>query len=312
LRPVSEKRLSVERELRKHAVRRGWFWWARWENLSCLEPVLGAFLKLCGLYNRGYRNLFNVDFCHQEFEMERLPESFDGFRILWISDLHADRIEGLIEKVLAMTADVQRDITILGGDFCFDHFMTDLAAAQARKIAKELLTQSPVYAILGNHDYSPIDEVLRNSGVTLLLNEHTAIQRAGQSIHLVGVDDCHYFKAHDLDLAVQGLDGQDFKILLSHSPELYDAAARKGFDLCLSGHTHGGQICLPGGRAVVYSAAAPRKCIHGLWNHNGMAGYTSGGAGASGVPVRFNCRGEINLFTLRKGSKKTSVSKNGD
>lgn len=303
MRPVSEKRLSVEHELHKHAVRRGWFWWARWENLSCLEPVLGALLKLFGLYNRGHRNLFNIDFHHQEFILERLPESFDGFRILWISDLHADRIDGLIEKVLAMTADVQRDITVLGGDFCFDHLMTERAAQQACKIAGQLLLKSPVYAILGNHDYSPLVEVLRNCGVTLLLNEHRTIDKEGHSIQLVGVDDCHYFKAHDLELAMQGLDGRDFKILLSHSPELYAEAAQKGFDLYLSGHTHGGQICLPGGTAVVYSAAAPRKCIRGLWTHQGIVGYTSGGAGASGVPVRFNCPGEINLFTLRNTKK---------
>ncbi len=300
MRPVSEKRLSVERELRKHAVRRGWFWWARWENMSFLEPVLAAFLKLCGLYTRGFHNVLNVSLTHQELSFKRLPEAFDGFRILWISDLHADRIDGLVEKVLDLTADIQRDITVLGGDFCFDHHVTDLAVEHACRISRAMLEKSPVYAIFGNHDYSPLADVLRGQGVTLLLNESTAVERAGQTLRLVGVDDCHYFKAHDLDLAMQGLNGDDFKILLSHSPELYAEAARKGIDLCLSGHTHGGQICLPGGRAVVYSAAAPRKCIRGLWNHGSMAGFTSGGAGASGVAVRYNCPGEINLFTLRK------------
>lgn len=303
MRPVSEKRLSAEHEQHQHAIRRGLLWWAKWENLPWLEKFLETLLRGCGLYQRGHRNLLDIGFCRQTLELERLPKAFDGFRILWISDLHADHIDGLMEKVLAMAAGVEREITILGGDFCFGHSMTDLAAQQAQQVAQTLLQQTPVYAVLGNHDFSPLADVLRGAGVTLLLNENTVIERSGQAIRIVGVDDCHYFKAHDLDLAMQGLNGQEFKILLSHSPELYADAAKKGIDLYLAGHTHGGQICLPNGRAVVYSAAAPRKCIRGLWHHDAMTGFTSGGAGASGVPVRFNCPGEINLFTLRKISQ---------
>ena len=300
MRSVSEKRLSVERQDRKRAIRRGRLWWLRWENLSFMEPVLAALLKVCGLYGRGVRNVLNVSLTRQELAFERLPEAFDGFRILWISDLHFDQIDGLLERVLALAADVERDMTVLGGDFCFDHHITDIAAQRAERLARALLEQSPVYAIFGNHDYSPLAEVLRRCGVTLLLNENAAIERRGQSLRLVGVDDCHYFMAHDLDVAMEGVNGCDFKVLLAHSPELYAQAAAKGFDLYLTGHTHGGQICLPGGRAVVYSAAAPRKCIRGLWRHNQMLGYTSGGAGASGVPVRFHCPGEVALLTLRR------------
>lgn len=300
MRPISQKRLSVEHEQHKHAVRRGWFWWARWENLSWMEPVLGTLLKMCGLYWRGYRNVLDIELSRQELALKRLPAAFDGFRILWISDLHLDRLDGLLEKVLVLAAQVECDCVVLGGDFCFDHFITDLAAERARQLCEKMTKKAPVYAIFGNHDFSPLAEVLRGCGATLLLNENTTIECGGQTIRLVGVDDCHYFKADDLDLALEGAHAGEFRILLSHSPELYAAAARKGFDLCLSGHTHGGQICLPGGTAVVYSAAAPRKCIRGLWNHDGMVGYTSGGAGASGVPVRFNSRGQINLFTLRR------------
>ena len=300
MRDVSEKRLAVEHEQHQHAIRRGLLWWAKWENLPWMENVLETGLRLCGLYRRGHRNLLNIQFVRQTLAFKRLPAVFDGFRILWISDLHADRIDGLTDKVLAMAAGIERDITILGGDFCFGHSMTDRAAEEAQHLAQTLVKQTPVYAVLGNHDFSPLVAVLRDAGVTLLLNENTPIERDGQTLGLIGVDDCHYFKAHDLDLAMQGLNGQEFKILLSHSPELYSDAAQRGIDLCLSGHTHGGQICLPNGRAIIYSAAAPRKCIRGLWTHEGMTGYTSGGAGASGVAVRFNCPGEINLFTLRK------------
>ena len=300
---IPEKRLAVEREDRKHAVRRGRLWWLRWENLSFMEPILAASLKLCGLYNRGFRNVLKVSLVQQQIRLARLPEAFDGFRILWISDLHLDRIDGLMERVLHITANTERDITVLGGDFCFDHHITDTAIERAEHIARTLGEKSPVYAIFGNHDYSPLASVYARCGVRLLLNENATLERDGRTLRLIGVDDCHYFKAHDLELAMQGTNGDEFMVLLSHSPELYADAAKKNIDLYLSGHTHGGQICLPGRRAVVYSAAAPRKCIRGLWTHNQMIGYTSAGAGASGVPVRFNCPSEINLLTLCKNPK---------
>ncbi len=300
MRAVSEKRLTIEQQDHQHAVRRGWFWWARWENLSWLEPVLAGFLWACGLYDRGLRNVLDVRLTAQDVVLPKLPMEFDGFQVLWISDLHSDYIDGLTEKVLSLAERAEYDIAVLGGDFCFHHMMTPAAADCARLVAQKLVKKTPVYAVLGNHDYAPLADVLRQSGVTLLLNENTAICRNGHTLRLIGVDDCHYFKADDLSLATQGVNEKEVTILLSHSPELYAAAAEKGIDLMLSGHTHGGQICLPGGRAVVSSIDAPRKCIRGLWRHGSMVGFTSVGAGASGVAVRYHCRGEINLLTLRK------------
>lgn len=300
MQPVPEKRLAVECEDHQHAVRRGLFWWAQWENLFWLEPVLAGFLRLCGLYGRGLQNVLHPRLSRQEIMLPQLPMEFDGFRILWISDLHSDRIDGLVEKVLERAEQADYDIAVWGGDFCFGHQMTETAAHHARQIANKLTKKTPVYAVLGNHDYAPLVDILRNCGVTLLLNENTAVCREGQTLRLIGVDDCHYFKSDDLETAMQGVNENEFMVLLSHSPELYAAAAQKGVHLMLSGHTHGGQICLPGGRVVVSSIAAPRKCIRGLWNHEGMTGFTSVGAGASGVPVRYHCPGEINLLTLRK------------
>lgn len=306
MRPVPEKRLAMECEDRKHAVRRGLLWWARWENLSWLEPALEGVLRLFGLYERGLQNVLHPRLSRQEIPLPQLPTAFDGFRIFWISDLHSDRIDGLIENVLNLAAQAEYDIAVLGGDFCFDHRMTETAAHHARQIAQKLAQKTPVYAVLGNHDYAPLVDILRNCGVTVLLNENTAICCAGQTLRLIGVDDCHYFKSDDLESAMQGIDKNEFTVLLSHSPELYAHAAQKGVHLMLSGHTHGGQICLPGGRAVVSSIDAPRKCIRGLWNHKQLTGFTSIGAGASGVAVRYNCTGEINLLTLRKAPNKNT------
>ena len=91
----------------------------------------------------------------------------------------------------------------------------------------------------------------------------------------------------------------EFSILLSHTPEIYRQAAHAGFDIMLSGHTHGGQICLPGGIAVTLDSVLPRRLGSGAWRHGGMTGYTSKGAGCSIIPVRFNCPPEITLHHLK-------------
>ena len=88
-------------------------------------------------------------------------------------------------------------------------------------------------------------------------------------------------------------------MLLSHTPEIYRQAANADFNLMLSGHTHGGQICLPGRIPITLNAALPRQMGAGPWKHRAMDGYTSVGAGSSVVPVRFNCRPEITLHHLQ-------------
>jgi hypothetical protein len=91
-----------------------------------------------------------------------------------------------------------------------------------------------------------------------------------------------------------------FRIVVCHSPEMYEMAAGAGCSLYLGGHTHGGQVCLPGGVAIVTCATIPRRMLKGRWRWGDMAGYTSRGSGASGVAVRFFCRPEITVVTLRR------------
>jgi predicted MPP superfamily phosphohydrolase len=89
--------------------------------------------------------------------------------------------------------------------------------------------------------------------------------------------------------------------LLAHTPEVYDRAMSARFDLMLCGHTHGGQLCLPGGIPIKLEAALPRFMGAGPWRHGAMVGYTSVGAGTSLLPVRLNCPPKITLHTLRDG-----------
>src|SRR6185437_8553272 len=115
------------------------------------------------------------------------------------------------------------------------------------------------------------------------------IERGGARLHVAGIDDAHYFRVDNIEKAASAIPLGETSILLSHTPEIYRHAAYAGFDLMLSGHTHGGQICLPGGVPLTLDAKLPRRYGAGAWRYNELQGYTSVGAGSSIVAVRFNC-----------------------
>ena len=299
LKPISDQRRRVEHEGHHHVVRRGWRMWLHWENLPWLEHVFRFLLKSTGLWRRGFNNVLDTRVSRTEVSFANLPPAFDGFRILWISDLHIDPLDGLCEKLCDLVQTLDYDICVLGGDYCFHHVFSATAAERMKQLASVLTARSDVYAILGNHDQYPMAEVLDEAGVRMLINEHLVLERGGDELALIGVDDHHYYGADDLEGAMDGIDAELFKILLCHSPEMLKKGAAAGADFYIAGHTHAGQVCLPNGFAPVTCCSVPRRYIRGLWHYENMKGYTSRGAGASGVAVRFNCPPEVALLTLK-------------
>jgi len=154
-------------------------------------------------------------------------------------------------------------------------------------------------AVLGNHDPADMAEALEELGFEVLINRSITLTRETQHITVTGLDDVHRFFTPDaLRALAEALEG--FRIALVHSAEVADHAAAAKYALYLSGHTHGGQICLPGGRPIVTHL---RRCHHasvGIWREGSMIGYTSCGLGVGDVPLRFNCRGEVSIITLRR------------
>ena len=138
--------------------------------------------------------------------------------------------------------------------------------------------KGPVYGVLGNHDTIRMVPQLEAMGIRMLLNECETISRDGEHIYLAGIDDAHFFRADNFDKAAGDIPNNAFAILLSHTPEIYRQAAHAGFALVLCGHTHGGQICLPGGMPITLDSALPRRLGAGAWTYNNMIGYTSVGA----------------------------------
>jgi len=137
-------------------------------------------------------------------------------------------------------------------------------------------------------------------GIRMLMNESETLRRGDQAIHLAGIDDANFYGVDNIQKAGEEIPHGGFAVLLSHTPEVYRQAAHAGFHLMLSGHTHGGQICLPGGIPIVLDARLPRRYGAGAWVHEGMAGYTSRGTGSSIVPARFNCPPEVTLHRLHR------------
>jgi uncharacterized protein len=158
--------------------------------------------------------------------------------------------------------------------------------------------RKPLFGVLGDHDTIRMTPGLEEIGIRMLLNESVYIERDSQHIYLAGIDDAHFYGADNIEKAASEIPRDEFSILLSHTPEIYRQAAYADFNLLLSGHTHGGQICLPGRIPLTLDSVLPRHMGSGAWKYNGMIGYTSVGAGSSIVPARFNCPPEITLHHL--------------
>jgi predicted MPP superfamily phosphohydrolase len=269
------------------------------ENWYSIHSVIRTTLKLLGLYGRGRKNAERIQVRHNHVGSKMLPNQFNGFILLHISDLHADMNEGAMRRLNEILPGMTYDICVLTGDYRgatfgpFDAALEGLARARAH-------LKGPVYGVLGNHDTIRMVPELEEMGIQMLLNEYVPISRGDEMIYLAGIDDAHYYRVDNIEKAASEIPDDGFSILLSHTPEVYRQAAHAGFDLFLSGHTHGGQICLPGSIPITLSSVLPRHMGSGPWNYNDMIGYTSVGVGCAIVPVRINCLPEITLHHLQR------------
>ena len=301
MREICRQRWLVENEGHEHAVVRGRWGGLHYENLRHIQKFMRWCVRVSGFGKLGGRNALDVQVRQVDIEVDGLPDGFDGVRVCLLSDIHIDWIDGFADVLAEMVDKIEFDYCVLGGDYSFEHgFNCEQAYDGMGRLGEMLAKRSRVFAVLGNHDRYRMGEVLAGCGVEVLVNENVKIERGSESIYIAGVDDCHYYGAQDIELAGEGIEEGAFKVMVCHSPELYRDSSMAGYGLFLCGHTHGGQVCLPGGVILVRGATVPREMLRGHWKHGNMAGYTSQGAGVSGIPVRFNSRGEIGGLTLRR------------
>jgi len=268
------------------------------ENLRWSHFAIRACLAITGLYGRGCRNATKIEVRSNHIGSAKIPPCFDGFSILQLSDSHADLSVKAMDRLRAILPSLAYDICVLTGDYRGQSFGPYQAALDGMaSICK--LVKKPMYAVLGNHDTIRMLPALEEMGIRMLLNECVTISRGSHRIHVAGVDDAHFYRADNLEKVGSDIPAEEFRILLSHTPEIYQQAAHAEFDVLLSGHTHGGQICLPGGIPITLDSVLPRHLGSGPWKHHNMTGYTSVGAGCSIVPARFNCPPEITIHYLK-------------
>lgn len=267
------------------------------ENWYSVHSVIRNTLRVAGLYGRGCRNASKVQLRHNTVASARLPAAFRGFTILHLSDLHADMSRPAMDRLVQLLPGLAYDACVLTGDYRGKTFGPYAAALEGVARVRAQL-KGPVYGVLGNHDTIRMVPELEDMGIRVLLNEADTIERGGARLHLAGIDDAHFYRVDNIEKSAAPLPRGEFAILLSHTPEIYRQAAHAGFDLLLAGHTHGGQICLPGSIPITLDSSLPRAFGAGAWRYGRMAGYTSVGAGSSVVAVRLNCFPEITLHRL--------------
>ena len=294
----ARQRLGIEQDHEAHVFGYGLNFFHP-ENWYAAHYLIALALKLTGLYWRGRRNADRVQLRHNAIQCPDLPPGFDGFTILHLSDLHVDTNPGAMARVAELVANTRYDISVLTGDFRGRTFGGFEATLSGLGRIREYLA-GDVFAVFGNHDTIRMLPGMEALGIRVLVNESVELERGGGRIHLVGVDDAHYFRMDNIEKATARVPPGEFAILLSHTPEIYRQAAYADFKLMLSGHTHGGQICLPGSIPITLDSRLPRRLGSGAWMYHRMPGYTSAGAGTSIVPVRINCPAEITLHTLRR------------
>lgn len=243
---------------------------------------------------------------------KKIPENFSGYRIAQISDLHNAQFGKDNANLLEKLRSCNPDIIVLTGDLV-DSYQTDIAVSIA--FAQKAAQIAPVYYVTGNHEsrisqYNALLEGLSDSGVTILQNASVALEKAGEQITLLGVQDPSFQTDYlfgdaqsvmDSVLSQMMADTQGYTILLSHRPELFDIYAENGVDLVLTGHAHGGQFRLPfvGGLIAPGQGFFPEYDA-GVFTSNHTSMVVSRGIGNSILPLRINNRPEIVVVELSR------------
>lgn len=292
------QRLGIERDYERRVFGQGRNFF-HIENWYSLHSLIRNSLRLVLLHGRGRRNARRIEVRHNPVSIAALPEAFEDYTILQISDLHLDMAPDFPHELIKVIREVDYDLCVLTGDYRANTFGPYAAALEGMQLVRTHL-KGEVYGILGNHDSICMVPGLESMGIRMLLNEHVVLVRDDAQLYLAGIDDPHYYRADNLEKSADDIPFGAVSVLLAHSPEIYRHAAHAGFTLMLCGHTHAGQICLPGGIPVMCNVDCPRRYCAGTWEYHGLKGYTAAGSGACVVDVRINCPPEITLHRLHR------------
>lgn len=255
-----------------------------------------------------------IEITHLSVQLPKLPTAFDGYHIAQLSDIHLDGFTEpyFLREAIDHINRLHPDAVFLTGDFVTRELLPQnwsIPAAWRCAEILEGLTCPQRFAILGNHDVavspSAVTEALTHSGVTVLRNDFTSIDRGASRMWLAGLDD-PVEGSPNIDRAIPESireRAEEPILLMCHAPDFVDDLlkhpAGSAVQMMLSGHTHGGQIRLP----YVPPLGLPdlgKKYVEGLFHLQGLQLYVNRGLGAVGLPFRLNCPPEITSITLRR------------
>jgi predicted MPP superfamily phosphohydrolase len=243
----------------------------------------------------------------------KLPDSFDGYRIVHLSDLHNKRFGRRQERLVKKIDNARPDIIVFTGDL-IDSRHSDIEASL--ELIRQIVNIAPVYYVTGNHEWRSgrvefLSKVLKDNGVHVLQSAHEKISNDGDGIYIMGIDDPSVYREGYKETTVvkreiehmmnEVQDNDEFKILLAHRPDMFPLYSEYGFDLVLSGHAHGGQIRLPfiGGLVAPNQGFFP-KYTSGDHKIGNCVMVVSRGLGNSIFPQRLFNHPEIVVLTLKK------------
>jgi uncharacterized protein len=244
-----------------------------------------------------------------ELTLPRWPEALDNFKIAVLSDFHYDPFFSVhpLRAAIPIVNALQPDLIALTGDFVSEPFSgrgrrrAAYAAEPCASLLRQMNARHGLWAVMGNHDAATdpdlVTSILHSTGIQVLSNQSTAIERAGGRFWLSGVDDVMNGNS-DLDATLRNVPKNEPTVLLAHEPDYADYVARHPVDFQISGHSHGGQVRLPL-LPPFYEPPLARKYIAGLYKVGPLSLYTNRGLGTIGVPIRFDCPPEITLITIR-------------
>jgi hypothetical protein len=230
--------------------------------------------------------------------LPNLPDGLDGLQLLHLSDLHCEFAPRVTARAIDVAREIDPDLVAITGDYIVR------SAAPLPEICRQLSRLEPphgVWTIRGNHDIwhggPAFAETLAKHGLKPLSNRAVDIETGRGRLRLIGVED-PWLRVDDWDALIGTNDGE-CRIVLSHGPDAFRHIARRGADLTLAGHTHGGQWRAPLLGSLVVPSRHGTVYDCGLFQRRGSLLWVTRGLGCVGVPLRINCPPEMTLLTLR-------------
>jgi len=248
-------------------------------------------------------DLVNID-----VKIKDLPYTFHNYRIINLTDIHLGQwispeyLNGVADYVNSLNPDM---ITLTGDyvSYILEGYENDLLDS-----FKKLKAKDGKFAVLGNHDHwagaEEIREILKKSDIIDLSNDVYTLEKDGEKLNISGVDSLTV-GADDLDKVLEKLPHDGASILLVHEPDFAKISSKTNrFDLQMSGHSHGGQLVIPGVKTTPFRCSYSIKYPVGAYKVKNMIQYTSKGLGTNSFWIRVNCKPEITQFYLKTTKRK--------